>query len=61
MKCILLSKEEFDNWALGQGPDYPVFTEQDEYCYFEEFDHTHTRDQIRVCVEEYVAHLKALD
>ena len=60
MKCILLTQEEFDNWALEQ-EELKVFNEADEYRYFKEFDPFHTRDQIRVEVEEYVAHLKALD
>ena len=61
MKCILVTQEEFDSLVFNCLEEYVVFNEQDEYSYFEEFDHTHTRDQIRVCVEEYVAHLKALD
>ena len=60
MKCILVGKEEFDLYALNAN-ELVVFNDKDEYTYFEEFDHTHTRDQIRVCVEEYVVRLKALD
>ena len=59
MKCILMNQGEYDDWVLDSG-DAPVFNEQDEYRFYKEFDGFHSRDQIRVEVENYIAQLKAI-
>ena len=58
MRAILLSQEEYDNHVLSSEEEV-IFNEKDEYVFFKEFDPFHTRDQIRVQIEEYNAALKA--
>ena len=56
MRCKLIKQSDYLSWYRSN-KNTPIFNDDDEYVFFEEFGWEITRDQIRGLIKDYQATL----